>query len=171
MATPQLTDPNFSRTVVLVCETNDDGALGLILNRPAEALVGDYLPEWEPSAPPVVFVGGPVQEEVAVGLVRLVASEPVGFSAIAERDGLFDLATPPELVAGAFESLRVFSGYAGWGPDQLEGEIEAGDWLIVEAEVGDAFTAEPEDLWARVLRRQGGELGLLATLPDDPSLN
>ena len=154
-----------------MCETNDEGALGLVLNRPAQAFVSDYLPQWTPSAPPVVFAGGPVQEEVAVGLMRRRDAEPVGFSEVSGRDGLFDLATPVELVDGAIELLRVFSGYAGWSSGQLEAELEAGDWLVVDAEAEDAFTDDPEHLWGRVLRRQGGELGLLATLPEDPSLN
>ena len=170
-AAPQLDDANFAKAVVLLCELNEDGALGLILNRPSDSPVADYLPQWTACEPQVVFVGGPVQPEVAVGLMRHAGETPIGFSVVADADGLFDLATPSELVTGAFELLRVFSGYAGWGPGQLEAELAAGDWLILDAEPADAFTPEPLDLWSNVLRRQGGELGLLSTLPDDPRLN
>lgn len=171
VAAPSLVDPNFTRTVVLVCEVSRDGALGLVLNRPADSLVSDYLPQWSPSPPAVVFVGGPVQPEVAVGLGRHQGAEPVGFSLIEGGLGLFDLATPEELVAGGLSHLRVFSGYAGWGPGQLEVELLSDDWIVVDAADDDAFTPDPATLWERVLRRQGGELALLAGFPQDPTLN
>jgi putative transcriptional regulator len=68
-------------------------------------------------------------------------------------------------------ALRIFAGYAGWSPGQLQDEIDEGAWYVVEAETGDAFTNNPEDLWRTVLRRQTGDLALMATFPDDPTLN
>jgi putative transcriptional regulator len=171
VAAPSLLDPNFTRTVVLVCEVNPEGALGLVLNRPSDSLVRDYLPQWKPSPPDVVFVGGPVQPEIAVGLGRHAGAEPLGFSAVEGNLGLFDLATPEELVAGGLSHLRVFSGYAGWGAGQLEFELLTDDWVVVAAAVDDPFTQDPLTLWERVLRRQGGELALLAGFPPDPTLN
>jgi len=171
VAAPSLIDPNFARTVVLLCEVDADGAIGLILNRPSTELVADYLPQWEPAPPTVVFVGGPVQPEIAVGLARRGVEEPIGFSAVDDHLGLFDLATPAELVAGALSSLRVFSGYAGWDRGQLQSELETGDWIVVDRTADDCFTSEPLGLWTEVLRRQGGEVSLLADFPIDPTLN
>lgn len=171
VAAPSLLDPNFARSVVLLCEVNEEGALGLMLNRPSQSPVADFLPQWQPEVPSVVFVGGPVQPEIAVGLGRHRGSEPIGFSEVIDDIGLFDLATPAELVDGALSQLRVFSGYAGWGAGQLEAELMTGDWIIVESVEGDAFTGEPDSLWAAVLRRQGGDLARWADYPQDPSLN
>ncbi len=171
VAGPSLLDPNFARSVVLLCEVNEEGALGLMLNRPSQSPVADFLPQWQPEPPSVVFVGGPVQPEIAVGLGRRSGGEPIGFTEIRDDIGLFDLATPPELVVGALSQLRVFSGYAGWGEGQLEAELISGDWIVVEPSEGDAFSSEPDDLWAAVLRRQGGDLAMWAAYPQDPSLN
>ena len=85
--------------------------------------------------------------------------------------GLVDLDAPPQLLAGGIASLRVFAGYAGWGPGQLQAEIEERAWYVLPAEPADAFAAEPERLWQAVLRRAGGTLALVATYPDDPALN
>jgi putative transcriptional regulator len=156
---------------VLVCELNEEGALGLILNRPTDLAVSEVLPMWTVDDPPVVHVGGPVQPEVAVGLGRHRGHEPIGFSAVSGRIGLFDLATPHEVVGESLANLRVFSGYAGWGPGQLDGELMSGDWIVVDAEDGDVFGAAGDRLWSSVLRRQGGEIALLAAFGEDPNLN
>jgi putative transcriptional regulator len=102
--------------------------------------------------------------------------EPLGWRALdgapaLARLGLLDLDTPPRLLAPAIKELRVYAGYAGWSPGQLEEEIDEGAWVVVSAEPGDVFAAEPANLWRRVLRRQGGELAFLASYPDDPGLN
>ena len=85
--------------------------------------------------------------------------------------GLVDLDTPPELMAGGICALRVFAGYAGWGPGQLREEIDQGAWHVLDALPGDAFEPEPGLVFQRVLRRQGGKIALTATFPDDPALN
>jgi putative transcriptional regulator len=85
--------------------------------------------------------------------------------------GTLDLERDPDDLAMGVEAIRVFAGYAGWGPGQLEREIEAGAWFIVPAEPGDVMSDDPEQLWKRVLRRQGGQLAVVATFPADPSLN
>ncbi|MDH3730893.1 MAG: YqgE/AlgH family protein [Acidimicrobiia bacterium] len=171
VAAPSLGDPNFARSVVLLCEVNEEGALGLTLNRASDSAASDYLPQWQCSPPSVVFGGGPVQPEIAVGLARHRGEEPVGFSGVIDEIGLFDLATPAELVSGALSHLRIFSGYAGWAFGQLEVEVISGDWILVDSASEDAFTQEPDTLWDEVLRRQGGDIALLAGFPEDPTLN
>jgi putative transcriptional regulator len=180
VATPLLGDPNFRRTVVLVVEDEpEEGTLGVVLNRPTEVPVGRVLEPWTDlvSQPSVVFQGGPVSPNSALGLASVPGGEePVGWraldgTALKSRLGLVDLDTPPQLLAGGIDSFRVFAGYAGWGPGQVQAEIDEGAWYVVPAEPADAFAAEPERLWPAVLRRSGGVLALVATYPDDPSLN
>ena len=180
VATPLLGDPNFRRTVVLVVEDEpDEGTLGVILNRPTKVPVGRVLEPWTELAsdPSVVFKGGPVAPNSALGLASVPGpEEPLGWraldsSALQSRIGLLDLDTPPQLVAGGIGSFRVFVGYAGWGPGQLQAEIEEGAWYVVSGEVADAFDPDPERLWQAVLRRSGGALALVATYPEDPGLN
>ncbi len=173
VAGPRLIDPNFFRTVVLVCAHGSDGALGVILNRPTDIAVGDHLPGWveQLARPEVVFIGGPVQSETAIGLGRRGPREPEGWTVVDDRVGLVDLTAAPGAVAGDLESLRVFSGYAGWGPDQLEAELETGDWVVASSVPDDAFREDTEGLWRLVLRREGGRTAIYAEFPLDPSLN
>ncbi|MGO9078906.1 MAG: YqgE/AlgH family protein [Streptosporangiaceae bacterium] len=179
-ATPLLGDPNFRRTVVLIVEDEpDEGTLGVVLNRPTDIAVGDVLEPWQylVSGPSVVFRGGPVSPSSALGLARVRgARQPAGWrslegSPLMAGIGLVDLGSSPEDLVGEVTSLRVFAGYAGWGAGQLPGEISEGAWYVLGGEPADAFYAEPERLWPSVLRRQGGELALVATYPDDPAQN
>ena len=173
VAVPHMLDPNFYRTVVLVCQHGEDGALGLVINRPTEAEVLDYLPGWIHLVvdPPVVFEGGPVQREVAVGLARGVPDQPSeGFTRVVADVGLLDLSSDPA-AAGGVDMIRVFSGYAGWEAEQLETEIEEGGWFVVPSAPEDGFAPKPRDLWSKVLARQGGKLAVYATFPPDPTLN
>jgi putative transcriptional regulator len=179
-ATPHLGDPNFRRTVVLIVEDDDEeGTLGVVLNRPTEIPLGQVLEAWTELAtgPQVVFRGGPIAPNSALALAIAHGSdEPVGWrsldgSPLMSRIGLVDLGAPPELLAGGITSMRVFAGYAGWGAGQLRDEIEEGAWYVLAGEPADAFAAEPERLWQQVLRRAGGELALVATFPDDPIWN
>jgi putative transcriptional regulator len=175
VALPMLTDPNFARTVVLVLASDpDDGALGVVLNRPSLTSVVEPLPQWGPLAadPAVVFVGGPVGESSAIGLARSDTAGPTeGWSPILGHLGTFDLATGPDQVAAGIETVRVFSGYAGWGPGQLEAEIDEGAWLVVDGAPDDVLCADPEGLWRLVLRRQGGRTAWLANVPLDLRVN
>ncbi len=179
-ATPHLGDPNFRRTVVLIVEDdNDEGTLGVVLNRPTEIPLDQVLEAWTElaSGPQVVFRGGPISPNSALALALAHGSdEPVGWrsldgSPVMSRIGLVDLGAPPELLVGGITSMRVFAGYAGWGAGQLRDEIDEGAWYVLACEPADAFAAEPERLWQQVLRRQGGELALVATFPDDPLWN
>jgi putative transcriptional regulator len=180
VATPLLGDPNFRRTVVLVVEDEPaEGTLGVVLNRPTDIPVGQVLQAWTDfvTGPSVVFKGGPVAPSSALALaIAGGRDEPVGWrpldgSAVMSRVGLVDLDAPPELLAGGIVSLRVFAGYAGWGPGQLQSEIDEGAWYVLSGEPADAFAAEPGQLWQAVLRRAGGAHALVATYPDDPGLN
>jgi putative transcriptional regulator len=170
IASPSLEDPNFRRTVVLVTEHTDEGAAGLVLNRPADVAVADVVPELEALADGErVWVGGPVQTDAVLVLgefddpqdaaVPLFGS--LGFPSLEE----------PEAVVTATSRRRVFAGYAGWGAGQLEGELERDDWILEPADDDDPFTDAPEELWRDVLRRKGGVYELVARMPEDPSLN
>lgn len=175
VATPVLTDPNFSRTVILLIAHAEDGAVGVVLNRASDVPLWGVLPEWTALAnePQAVFTGGPVSPEAAICLARLrPAAQPAGWSAIdGSRLGTADLSGSPELIGPHIERLRVFAGYAGWGAGQLEAEIEQGAWFVLEALPEDPFLEEPEVLWPMVLRRQGGMIAAVAHYPPDPSLN
>jgi putative transcriptional regulator len=170
VATPDLRDPNFSRTVVLMLEHGDDGALGVVLNRPIDLTVADVLPDWADlsSAPACLFVGGPVAPTAVIGLGR--GEGPV-FQPLFDGLGTLDLDLDPALYASTMPSLRVFVGYAGWSPGQLELELAAGGWLVVDLASDDPFSADPSQLWQAVLRRQGGRLAMFASAPEDPSTN
>jgi putative transcriptional regulator len=175
VASPTLTDPNFARTVVFVLEhSDDDGALGLVLNRPSLTAVAEVLPAWAPLAaePAVAFVGGPVSPNAAICLGWVSpGAEPDGWTAIEGPLGAVDLSEDPATLAGALERVRVYAGYAGWGAAQLEAEIALGSWYVVDALPVDPFVADPSLLWRQVLRRQGGSLALVSTFPPDPALN
>jgi putative transcriptional regulator len=175
VATPQLADPNFSDTVVLMLDVDEGGALGVVLNRPSGVAVSEVLDHWAEivAEPEVLFRGGPVSTEgaLAVALLHDVDDAPVGFRSVDGALGLVDLDTPVELVTGTLRGLRIFAGYAGWGAEQLEAEIEEGSWYVVPAEARDAFRLDPSALWRDVLRRQPGELAWHSTRPVDPELN
>ncbi len=171
VASPNLTDPNFARTVVLLIEHTPTGAVGIVLNRPTEADLLDHLPGWWSSAanPQVVFIGGPVGDGGGVGLARGDGAPPLeGWPEVLGVQAV-DLEVEPNPDSN-LES-RVFMGYSGWGEGQLEDELATGSWYVVDAEAEDAFTAEPDRLWSTVLERSGGHLAWLATYPTDPRLN
>ncbi|HLY82845.1 MAG TPA: YqgE/AlgH family protein [Acidimicrobiales bacterium] len=175
IANPVLPDPNFDRTVVLlVAHQDDSGALGLVLNRPSQLDVGSPLPRWEPlsAEPRVVFVGGPVAPSAAICLARVVpGGAATGWTPVLGELGTLDLEQDPDDLGDWVAQIRVFAGYAGWQPGQLEGEIEAGAWFVVDAEPSDAMADDPEQLWKQVLRRQGAALAMVATFPPDLSSN
>jgi len=207
VASPNMEDPNFFRTVVLVLEHGAEGALGVILNRPSEMAVAEPLATWAPMAtePPVVFLGGPVAPGAVLALGRAQDDQVAGadFSEDGDQSGALpptapedkgtvhpkggtdsegvvavgslpaaiDLDADPASLRPALAGVRIFAGHAGWGPHQLEAEIIAGGWFVVEAEETDAFSPDPTELWWTVLGRQSGALARLAMLPLDPSLN
>ena len=171
IASPGLVDPNFRRAVVLVVAHDDEGAVGLVLNRPTEAEVAEAVPPLEPLFDPgdLVSVGGPVQPEAVCVLAEWDDPEEAG-TIVFDDVGLMAGNAAVDEVLPATRRRRVFAGYAGWGAGQLEIELEEPSWIIADARVEDVF-GEPRDLWAEVLRRKGGPYSLLATMPEDPSLN
>lgn len=183
VASPILVDPNFARTVVLVCKHDATGAVGLVLNRPLVTPVGPHIREWglRLADPDVVFAGGPVEPDAA--LVLWAARRPFAADASAGEQwlmqplpGLFvtNLDLLDEAAADSslsVERARIFSGYAGWGAGQLESELLDEGWFVVDAAGGDAFVADATSMWAAVLRRQRNELSMFATFPDDPTRN
>jgi putative transcriptional regulator len=173
VATPAIEAGPFWRSVVFVLDHDGDGALGVIVNHPLESDVDDVLPDWARlvNAPECLFDGGPVAMDSALALGVVKGDEtPAGWKRMSGRVGLVDLDGPIPR-NGAFAGLRVFAGYAGWSPGQLESEILEGSWIIVDAQDGDLRSPQPENLWRDVLRRQAGDLRLWATYPEDPNLN
>jgi putative transcriptional regulator len=171
IAVPALLDPNFRRTVVLVGEHNEEGALGLVLNRPSETTVDEAVPELTVLVEGLgqVHVGGPVQPSAIVVIAEFADPDRAG-SLVFESIGFLPAEIDPDEL-GELTRARVFAGYAGWGPGQLEDELEEGSWIVEPAIATDAFTLEPDELWSEVLRRKGGPYGVLALMPADPSLN
>lgn len=172
VASPALEDPNFARTVVAIANHDADGALGIILNRPSDTEVAEAVPELADviDADEVVFVGGPVQADAIVVLAEFVDPSAAAYLVV-DDIGLVSDRTGLEHLDEATERRRVFAGYAGWGPGQLEAELEREDWIVAPALAEDVFSEEPATLWARVLERKGGRFRLLARMPEDPSLN
>ena len=172
LASPTLRDPNFARSVVLIGAHSEDGAMGVVLNRPSAVTVAEAVPalgeavgEDEP-----VYVGGPVHQSSIVVLAEfldtsnagLLVLDSIGFpSSDADLDGL----------AGTTVRGRVFAGYAGWSAQQLEAEIEDGDWIAHDAGPEHIFSELPSELWRTVLEDMGGSYALVARMPLDPSVN
>jgi putative transcriptional regulator len=173
VATPPLVDPNFDRSVVLMLEHGDEGALGIILNRPTQAALASVLPDWHTHAsePGVVFSGGPVAPEAVIALARGGRATSPGWVSVSEEVGSVDVGRDPEELDFRIDALRVFVGYAGWAPGQLESELADEAWFVVETQPSDPFSARPDDLWREVLRRQRGRLAMFAHYPPDPEAN
>ena len=185
VATPTLGDPNFARRVILLLDHGVHGALGVVVDRPGGVAVDQLLPQWHDLATPPaeLFTGGPVARNSLIGLVRLASRDhalegapdrPVGWRLLVDDDrpvGTVDLAADPAPYSGSIVGVRLFSGYAGWETGQLEDEIDEGSWYVVRAEARDPISADPEGLWRRVLRRQGGALALVSGYPVDPTHN
>jgi putative transcriptional regulator len=167
-----LPDPNFARTVVLICEHSEEGALGLVLNRPGELVIADWAPELAllVGDDGVIDSGGPVQPEALLVLADFEDVSHAGMPVIGTV-GLMGDGTVVEDLAGVTRRARVFSGYAGWGPGQLDDELQRGDWFVAPAGIDDIFDPDAEELWRRVLARKGGHYALVARMPIDPSVN
>ena len=172
VASPQLADPNFARTVVLITEHNDDGTMGIVLNRTATATVADAAPELEDLVIPGddVFVGGPVQPSSVIVLAEWERPDDATVPVFAGV-GFVGAGADPEELARSIVRARVFAGFAGWSPGQLETELERDDWILEPARADDVFTEVPDDLWSDVLERKGGQYALVARMPVDPSVN
>src|SRR3954462_13212350 len=178
VASPLLVDPNFDHTVILMLEHSEEGALGLVLNRPSEIDVTEAFEAWADwsRTPACVFVGGPVQPEAAFCVALVGASDaramPTdGLAPIVARLAVADLERTPMWIPAEIEAARIFCGYAGWTGGQLERELREEAWFVVDAHDDDVFAPEPDALWHDVLWRQRGPLQWVANCPDDPSDN
>lgn len=172
LAAPSLVDPNFHRTVVLIAEHSEEGALGVVLNRPLEAEVADVAPALASLAGEgeALYAGGPVQPSGAIVLAEFHEPEAAGVLVLGSI-GLPAASMEAEDIAAAAGRARVFAGHSGWGPGQLDAELEADGWIVAPAEPEDVFAEDPDALWADVLARMGGEYTLLARMPADPRMN
>jgi putative transcriptional regulator len=172
IAGPGLLDPNFWRTVVLVVEHSEEGALGLVLNRPSETTVREAVPQLEElvDSDEPLFIGGPVQPSSVIVLARL---EDPGDAALLAFDdiGVIGAGSESDPPATGVRQGRAFVGHAGWGPGQLDDELERGDWITEPARREDAFAENARELWSSVLTRMGGSYALVARMPPDPSVN
>lgn len=175
LASPELLDPNFVDSVVLLLDADDNGAMGVVINRPSPVPVISVLADWGDivAEPEVLFRGGPVSPEgaLAVALLRDRVVVPSGLRPVTDRLAIVDLEGTADDIDTAVEGVRIFAGYAGWGAGQLEAEIAGGDWYVVPSLPPDAFQADPSDLWREVMRRQPGELAWHVNRPADPELN
>ena len=174
VATPLIGDGNFDRTVVLMLAHQEEGAAGVVLNRPSGLLVSDALPQWAPylAPPPTMFIGGPVSNESVVALARVRQDPDQGWwTPVHGLVGTLDLEADAEEVADTVDGIRLFAGYAGWSPSQLEDEIESGAWFVVDADPADLLTENPGDLWPTVLSRQPSPLSWYANYPSHPTHN
>lgn len=171
IATPALVDPNFRRTVVLVCAHSSEGALGLVLNRPSPLEAIDAVPELEPALDvgSRLWIGGPVQPEDIVLLADF--TQPGEALMVSGDIGLVTDGAPLESLPERTRRLRAFLGHSGWGPGQLDGELEREDWIIAPLEAADPFDAEAQELWRTALEELGGQYAIVARMPDDPSQN
>lgn len=172
IAGPGLIDPNFRRTVVLVAEHGPEGAMGLVLNRPSALIVADVVPhltDLVPADDPVWF-GGPVDGDAVVAVGDFEDLDEAA-ALIVGSIGFLPAEADATRLAGAVRSARVYAGYAGWSGGQLEAELAEDSWIVEPSRPEDVFYADGTDLWSGVLRRKGGRFRLLATMPDDPSLN
>jgi putative transcriptional regulator len=172
IAGPGLMDPNFWRSVVLIVEHSREGALGLVLNRPSEATVAETVPQLDEllDGDQQVFLGGPVAPSSVIVLARFAdpgAAAVLAFADVGVLGGDISLDAPQASVREG----RAFVGHAGWGPGQLDSELQRGDWILEPAQHEDAFAADAQALWPAVLTRKGGSYALLARMPADPSVN
>ena len=169
VSSPALVDPHFRRTVVLLTHHDEEGAVGLVLSRPSALTIAEAVPDLGPLpfVDEIVYVGGPVEPEAVIVLAEYTDPQPA--DPIVGAVGF--LSPSPEREPAELRRARVFAGYAGWGGGQLEGELNARDWIVVDAEPDDVFARDPDVLWRAVVARQGGRYALLASMPFDPNLN
>jgi putative transcriptional regulator len=171
LSNASLFDPNFRRTVVLIGHHDDEGAVGVVLNRPLGVAVDDAVPPLADLVPPGedLFEGGPVQPDAAVVIAEFTDAARAGVVAFGAVGFL-----PEEADDDARDAIvraRVFAGYSGWGPGQLEDELAEEAWLLTPATEGDVFTDAPDRLWQRVIGRLGPAYAVMRTMPADPDLN
>jgi putative transcriptional regulator len=173
VATPLIDEPTFYRSVILILAHGEEGALGVVVNRPSDLGVLEVLPEWYgvTAEPAVLFVGGPVGDGAVICLGRAEGGGPADEHRVVGPVGMIDLEDDPHTVQASVREVRIYGGYAGWSPGQLEQEIAEEAWVVADAEPDDVFAPDPDALWTRILQRQRGPAAWLANFPPDPSMN
>lgn len=172
IAQPFMSDSTFARTVVFLCEHGDEGALGFVLNHPTDVNVGDLLPDMYAPALNVNH-GGPVQLDTLHVLHRI----PENIGGIEVRNGVywggsFDRLQETINLNGCSDTdVRLFVGYSGWSPGQLEDEMKEGSWLIADVSQDVLFETDADNIWEKAIYSLGSEYSYLANMPADPSLN
>jgi putative transcriptional regulator len=169
IAAPVLLDPNFRRSVVLVIEHSEAGALGVVLNRPTELAVADAVPELAELDGGCIFAGGPVQPQAVIALAEYLGMPPEG--AVCGPIAPVGIESDMDTLADQVTRVRVYAGYSGWSEGQLDGELLEEAWFVEPALPGDVFCADAERLWNHVLERKGGPYRLLSRMPEDPGMN
>ena len=171
LASPGMHDVTFDRTVIFVLEHDDSGSMGLVLNHPSDMLVSDALPDFGPLVTPDrLFLGGPVEQGTALVLAEPLDPAAPDMHFMHHGIGLLDLAAERNPIQH-LERARVFSGYAGWGPRQLEGELRGGSWIVAHCQPEDLWADDYQTQWARILQREGALEEFLAAYPEQPWLN
>ena len=169
LSMPQMQDPNFARTVVLLCDYLPEGAFGLVLNRPTDYAASDMV-KLEPPVVPgntlPLFFGGPVQPER--GWI-LVSEEPAESDHRLIVDGLY-LTASQDVLRRILEAqpeprARVIAGYAGWGPGQLDDELAQSAWLMADVQLDLIFDVEHAKMWETAIRRLGADPSMLQSSP------
>lgn len=171
---PYLPDPNFERTVVLICEHDDNGSIGFVLNKPAVVGLAQVMDDFS-SADNSLYVGGPVQQDTLHFIHRC---GPLKDQANQISEGVFwggdyeKLTTLMNTRQVARTDIRFFVGYSGWSEGQLMGELREKSWIVYKKPSPELiFDTPPADLWKRVLREMGGKFKLISNYPVDPRLN
>ncbi len=180
----ELVDPNFHRTVVLLVNHNEEGAFGLVVNRPADISLGDIVEEFEdqPLGELAAFVGGPVEQhylftlhtglpENAESQYALRPAEGIVFEPVFHAMEGYLRTEWPELDEADRPSINFYLGYAGWGPGQLESELEEKAWLVLPATPEIVFHPDPAEGWNAALTRKGGLYHVVAQTGFKPSMN
>jgi putative transcriptional regulator len=170
VSSPALVDPNFRKTVVLIAHHDEEGAMGLVLSRPSTVAAAEAVPSLDglPGAADPVFVGGPVQPEAFMALAEFDDVDEAAAPIFGDLGFMPAEAEPEDL---SIRRVRLFAGYAGWGPGQLEAELAEPSWIVVAAEAGDPFVDDPDELWRSVVARKGSAFSLMENMPFDPGLN
>ncbi len=170
---PFLNDPNFKRTIILLAEHNEEGSVGFILNKPTNLKIKDAIEDF-PEFEAIVYYGGPVQINT-LQFIHKAGDIIEGSVEIADGlywGGSFDiLKTLIENNQVTPEDFRFFIGYSGWGEEQLEDEMKIKSWIVADSKIENIFSDEPDKLWREILKSMGKKFAILASFPENPSVN
>ncbi len=170
---PYLADPNFERTIIFLCEHNDDGTIGFVLNKPSLSKLSELISDAK-SFDEIVCVGGPVQQDTLHYLHRHKGIE----GAVEILDGIYwggefdEIMSKIEIGELSAHHIKFFLGYSGWSPGQLDEELKTNSWIVSD-HVSEAliFETEHEQMWKKVLKEMGGRFSMFANYPVDPQMN